>query len=365
MKNRMIKLIKPYISFGEVEGEFKEIFDSGMLTKGKYSLEFPQKMCEYTGAKFSFNATSATTALAVCLEILEIGAGDEVIVSDFSFPATVNVVEACGATPVFADVSLDTYNMLSEELERKITPKTKAVIFVCALGNPSGLDRVSEICKAYHIPLIDDAACAIGSSVGDIKVGNLTDMECFSFHPRKLLTAGEGGAITTNNEVYAEKLNVKLAHGAVIEKGKMDFVSYGYNYRLPELQCLMLLKQLEKLDRIVEERKSIQREMMEQLEPLGYKVQRCSENAIHNIQSLVFSVPKEVDRDNLISYLKENEVESTIGTYCLSNCTYYKNKYRNVQPNALYLEQNTITLPCYEGVDTEKISKIIRSYPCG
>lgn len=360
----MIRLIKPYISFGEVEEEFKEIFDSGMFTKGKYSMEFPQKMCEYTGAKYSFNATSATTALAACLETLEIGEGDEVIVSDFSFPATANVVEACGAVPVFADVSIETYNMLPEELEQKITPKTKAVIFVCTLGNPSGLERISEICKTYHIPLIDDAACAIGSSVGGIKVGNLTDMECFSFHPRKLLTAGEGGAITTNNEKYAERLNIKLAHGAIVKEGKMDFITYGYNYRLPELQCLMLIKQLQKLDQIVKERKNIQRQMMKRLEPLGYRAQKCEDNSVHNIQSLVFSVPKEVSRDKLISYLKENNVESTIGTYCLSNCTYYKNKYENVQPNALYLEQNTITLPCYEGVNTEKISEIIRSYPC-
>lgn len=351
----MIKLIKPYISFEEVQNEFKEIFDSGMLTRGQYANLFPQKICEYTGARYSFNATSATTALAMCLEILDIGVGDEVIVSDFSFPATVNVVEACGATPVFADVDLDSYNMLPEELEKKITSKTKAVIFVCALGNPTGLERISEICKAYHIPLIDDAACAIGSSVYGVRVGNLTDLECFSFHPRKLLTAGEGGAITTSNDIYAEKLEVKLAHGAVSKDDRMDFITYGYNYRLPELQCLMLIKQLEKLDRIIEERQSIREKMSKALEPLGYIAQKCSPNAVHNVQSLVFTVPKNVDRDSLVAYLKEKEVESTIGTYCLSNCSYYKNRYNDVQPHALYLEENTITLPCYEGVDVDFI----------
>lgn len=355
----MIKLIKPYISFEEVEEEFREIFDSGILTRGKYSVEFPQKMCEYTGAKHSFNATSATTALAACLEILNIGSGDEVVVSDFSFPATVNVVEACGATPVFADVSLETYNMLPEELERKITAQTKAVIFVCALGNPSGLDKVSEICKAHDIPLINDAACAIGSSIDGIKVGNLADLECFSFHPRKLLTAGEGGAITTNNDEYAEKLNVKLAHGAALKDGKMDFITYGYNYRLPELQCLMLIKQLEKLDEIVKERIAIQKALDGQISEAGYVAQKCADNATHNIQSLVFTVPEGVKRDQLVQYLKDKEIESTIGTYCLSNCSYYKEKYNSVQPNALYLEQNTITLPCYAGVDTDKIAAAI------
>ena len=358
----MIRLIKPYISFEEVEQEFKEIFDSGILTRGKYSVEFPRKMCEYTGAKYSFNATSATTALAVCLEILGVGTGDEVIVSDFSFPATVNVVEACGARPIFADVSLETYNMLPEELEKKITAKTKAVIFVCALGNPSGLDRISEICKMQGIPLINDAACAIGSSVNGVKVGNLADLECFSFHPRKLLTAGEGGAVTTNHDSYEEKLSIKLAHGAVVKDGKMDFVAYGYNYRLPELQCIMLIKQLEKLDEIVRERIDIRTKMAEMIEPHGYILQRCAENAIHNIQSMVFTVPKGSNRDELINYLREHGIESTIGTYCLSNCTYYKKQYNDVQPNALYLEQNTITLPCYTGVDIQYISDTIKGW---
>lgn len=360
----MIKLIKPYITFEEVEKEFREIFDSGILTRGKYSVEFPQKVCEYTGAKHSFNATSATTALAACLEILDIGNGDEVVVSDFSFPATVNVVEACRATPVFADVSLETYNMLPEELERKITAQTKAVIFVCALGNPSGLDKVSEICKVHGIPLINDAACAIGSSIGGIKVGNLADLECFSFHPRKLLTAGEGGAITTSNDEYAEKLNVKLAHGAVPKDGKMDFITYGYNYRLPELQCLMLIKQLEKLDEIVKERIAIQKALTGQISKAGYIAQKCADNATHNIQSLVYKVPEGVKRDQLVQYLRDREIESTIGTYCLSNCSYYKKKYNDVQPNALYLEQNTITLPCYAGVDVDKIAAAILQGLC-
>ena len=184
-------------------------------------------------------------------------------------------------------------------------------------------------------------------------------MECFSFHPRKLLTAGEGGAITTNNDEYAEKLNVKLAHGAALKDGKMDFITYGYNYRLPELQCLMLIKQLEKLDEIVKERIAIQKALDAQISEAGYVAQKCADNATHNIQSLVFTVPEGVKRDQLVQYLKDKEIESTIGTYCLSNCSYYKEKYNSVQPNALYLEQNTITLPCYAGVDTDKIAAAI------
>lgn len=240
----MIKLIKPYISFEEVQNEFKEVFDSGWFTKGKFVEEFREEIKNYTGAKYCYLATSATTALTMALKALDIKQGDEVIVSDFSFPATANVVEDLGAIPVFADVDLDTFNMLPEQLETKITPKTKAVIFVDALGSPTGIHGIKKICEKYNLPLIEDAACAIGSSEFGVRCGNIADITCFSFHPRKLLTTGEGGAITFNDSRFVEFFEIKLNHGAKVTDGKFDFVDYGYNYRVPELQCVMGIKQL-------------------------------------------------------------------------------------------------------------------------
>lgn len=356
----MIRLIKPYIEFEEIETEIKEIFDSGMLTKGEYSKQLPQKLCEYTDAKYAFNTTSATTALSACLDILGVGVDDEVIVSDFSFPATANVVEAIGAKPIFADVSLDTYNMIPNELENKITEKTKCVIFVSALGNPSGISEIKEICVQNNLPLIHDAACAIGSGVDNKKVGSIADLECFSFHPRKLLTGGEGGAITTNNESYAKLLSTRLNHGAEVINGKMEFVTYGYNYRLSEIQCVMILKQLQKLDSIIEERIKMQSEYISQLEPIGFVAQKHSSNVIHNMQSVVFTVPQDTDRDNLIKTLAENKVETTIGTYCLSNSKFFKDKYNSVQNNALYLEKQTITLPCHPYFEINDVVNVIK-----
>ncbi len=358
----MIRLIKPYLDYAQIEQEARAIVDSGILTRGEYSRRFPKEMCAYTGALFAFNASSATTALAISLEVLNIGLGDEVIVSDFSFPATVNVVEARGATPVFADVSRETFNMLPQELERKITPRTKAVIFVCALGNPDGLSEIFAICSAHNIPLINDAACAIGSSENGIKIGKSADLTCFSFHPRKLLTAGEGGSVTTNNPTYAEQLEIKLMHGEKIENGAIDFVTYGYNYRLPELQCLMLIKQLEHLDEIVSERVETMEQYKSALESLGFMAQKHGKNVVHNMQSVVFVVPDGVSRDGLVNHLRANEIESTLGTYCQSNCTYYREKYASVQPNGLWLEQNTITLPCFRGVNVSAVVAGIRSF---
>ncbi len=357
----MIKLIKPYIAFNEVETEFREIFESGWFTRGKYVDAFVDEIKRYTGARYAYLTTSATTALWMCLKLLEIGPGDEVVVSDFSFPATANVVEDLGATPIFADVSVETFNMLPSELEKKINSRTKAVIFVDALGNPSGIHEIKTICQKNKIPLIEDAACAIGSSEHGVRCGNIADLTCFSFHPRKLLTTGEGGAITTNDDAWAKKLAVKLSHGAVCEDGKFDFVDYGYNFRLPELQAVMGAKQLKKLDAIVKDRNLIKDAYVRGLEPLGFRSQRTTSDVVHNVQSLVFIVPAGTERDTMITLLKHQEVESTLGTYCLSGTTYYRRVYGDVRLNSMSLQENTITLPCFEGVDVMRVCGSISS----
>jgi dTDP-4-amino-4,6-dideoxygalactose transaminase len=357
----MIRLIKPFINFEDIEEEFKNIFNSGILTKGTYVSTFAKMLCDYTGSKYCYFTTSATTALSMCLKILDIKPGDEVLLSDFSFPATANVIEDLYAYPVFVDVDPETYNMRPDDLEKKITKKTKAVIFVDALGNPSGIHIIKSICEKHNIPLIEDAACALGSAENSVKCGNIADLTCFSFHPRKLLTTGEGGAILTNNEEYKDILNVKLAHGAVMTGGKLDFVDYGYNYRLPELQAVMGIKQLEKLDAIITTRQTIRNDYIKLISNLGYTTQKINERVSYNVQSVVFTVPPNTRRDTLIQHLKENDIESTIGTYCLSDCAYYKRKYNNIQPIAKGLYDTTITFPCYLGLDVETVCKAIGS----
>ncbi|MCL2529584.1 MAG: DegT/DnrJ/EryC1/StrS family aminotransferase [Coriobacteriia bacterium] len=352
----MIRLVKPYIAFEDVEDEIREIFSTGIFTKGAYSKLLPAKLSEYTGAQHAFLASSATTALTMCLNLLNIGPGDEVIVSDFSFPASANVVEDLGATTVLADVSLETYNMLPGELLARITPRTKAVIFVDALGNPSGLDEIAALCKDQGIPLIEDAACAFGSSIDGRKIGSVSDLTCFSMHPRKLLTTGEGGAITTNNDDYASTLRIKLNHGAN-EQG--DYVTFGYNYRMPEIACVMGCYQVEKIDVVIKERRQQYAAYAEYLTPLGFVPQSEAENAYSNRQSVVFTVPSGIQRDALVAALKEKQIETTLGTYSLSTTTYYKNKYQEVLPNAHWLQKHTITLPCYQNLPLEEVCRAV------
>lgn len=355
-----IKLIKPYISFREISTEMEEIFDSGQLTKGQHVEKFCQSLKEYTGAKHAFLMTSATTALTMCLKALNIQPGDKVAVSDFSYPASANVIEDLGAIPVFIDVDRDTYNMSVSELVRNISSGIKAVMFVDALGNPSGLNKIKEVCKQHSIPLVEDAACAIGSKIDGEKIGTVSDLTCFSFHPRKLLTTGEGGAILTNNDEYAAWLAIKSNHGASGMKGKgLNFVDYGYNYRMCEMQALLGWKQLAKLDEIVANRNLIAKNYEEMMTKYGFKRQKACENIRHNIQSLVFEVPENINRNELIDFLHTKNIESTIGTYSLSSCTYYKEKYDVVQPNSSALEARTITLPCYENVDYQKVANAL------
>lgn len=365
--NDRIKLIKPYITFDEVAEDIKEIFDSGQFTKGQHVDKFVAGLKEYTKAEHAFLTTSATTALTMSLKTIGIKEGDRVAVSDFSWPATCNVVEDLGAIPVFIDVDRHTYNMCPKDLESKLEDhqgnKVAGVIVVDALGNPSGIIELKSICTGHDIPLIQDSACAIGSSVDGVKVGAIADITCYSFHPRKLLTTGEGGAVLTNNAQYAEWLTVKLAAGASGIKGRgLDFVDYGYNYRLSDIQALMGWIQLLKLDDITAERNAIADAYATELEPLGFIRQKVDTNVHHNVQSLIFTVPKGMSRDALIDYLASQNIESTLGTYCLSATSYYLEKYSDPQKNSLWLESNTITLPCYTGVDVNRVVEVIESF---
>lgn len=356
-----IRLARPYFSYGEVERDFRAIFESGMFTRGQHVTAFCDELKSYTGARHAVLATSATTALWICLKLLGIGPGDEVAVSDFSFPASANVIEDLGARPIFVDVLPDTFNMDPADLIGKIGPASKAVMFVDALGSPAGLHEIKRICQQHGVPLIEDAACAIGSTEHGRRCGSIADLTCFSFHPRKLLNTGEGGAITTDRDDWAEWLRIKLMHGADGMRGiGADFVDYGYNFRLPELQAVMGRKQLPRLDAIIAQRQAVRDAYTAQLEPLGFVAQATGADVSHNVQSLVFRTPDGVNRDELVLALREQGIETTLGTYCLSGTTYFRYRYDTVQPIAAMLEQRTITLPCYDGVPVDLVADAIR-----
>ena len=361
----LTRLIKPYLSYTEVEDAFRAVLDSGIFTRGENVEAFAHELARYVGTRHAHLTTSATTALSLCLTVLGVKPGDEVIVSDFSFPASANVVETAGARPVFCDVDPNTYNMAPAHLEERLTPRTKAVMFVDALGNPTGVHDIREICARRGVPLIEDAACALGSSENGERCGAVADLTCFSFHPRKLLTTGEGGAISTRDPALATQIGLLLNHGGRFDHktGQLDFIAPGFNYRMSELQAVMGRLQLQKLDTIIARRQAMRDEFAFGLEPLGFTPQTTGDCVSHNVQSLVFTVPQGCDRNALCRHLGRLDIESTIGTYCLSGTTYYKTKYQDVQPNAQALARTTITLPCHDGVDTGAVIEAVASFP--
>ena len=357
------RLIAPYIKYEEVEEDLKNIFASGIFSSGKYGDLFKKELSNRLKVNYSHLTTSATTALWICLKMLGIGESDEVIVSDFSFPATANVVEDLGSKPIFADVSLETFNMNPTELERLISPKTKAVIFVNALGNPSGIKEIFNICKLNKIPLIEDAACAIGSKIDGFDCGKFSDLSCISFHPRKLICTGEGGAILTNNEIFSKWLELKLKHGASERTDNgLIFSDFGYNFRLSEIQSLLGYAQLKKLNQIVSERNTIREKYIKYLSPLGFIPQNIDRGVLFNCQSIVFKIPYGFERNELINFLKNQGIESTLGTYSMSSNSYFSKKYKVICKNSNFLEKNTITFPCFNGIDLNPIIKTIRKF---
>lgn len=237
----------------------EEVLRSDYLTCGPKVCELESKLAKYTGAKYAVAVNSGTSALHCACIAAGIGPGDEVITTPITFAASSNAVLYCGGRPVFADINPDTYNIDPASVEKLITPNTKAVIAVDFTGQAVEIDQIREICNKHNLIFIEDAAHAIGTEYKGKKVGSLADMTCFSFHPVKTVTAGEGGAILTNDDEFYKKLVLAHAHGITHDESLMqeaphegpwyyEMVSLGYNYRMTDFQAALLMSQLDKID---------------------------------------------------------------------------------------------------------------------
>jgi len=240
---------------------------SDYLTCGPRVTQLEEKLRATTGAKYCVAVSNGTAALHIAALAAGIGPGDEVITTPITFAASANCALYCGARPVFADINPDTYNIDPASIRAHITPKTKAVVAVDFTGQAVELDEIRAICREHHLTLIEDAAHSIGTRYRGQPVGSLADMTTFSFHPVKTVTAGEGGAVTTNSRELYDKLVLLHAHGITRDRHQMahptddpwynEQVSYGYNYRLTEIQAALLISQLDKLELFSRRRKEI------------------------------------------------------------------------------------------------------------
>lgn len=244
-----------------------ETLTSDLITCGPRVVELEKKICDITGAKYAVAVCNGTAALHLAALAAGFGEGDEVIVSPITFAASANCVLYCGAKPVFADIKADTYNIDPACIEKLINENTKGIVAVDFTGQAVELDEIRKICKEHNLTLIEDAAHAMGTRYKGMGIGSISDMTCFSFHPVKTVTAGEGGAITTNDEQLYRKLLRLRTHGITRNQDEMvhptddmwynEQVDLGYNYRLTDFQAALLISQLNKLPMFSKRRSEI------------------------------------------------------------------------------------------------------------
>ncbi len=245
-----------------------EVLTSDLITCGPKVEELEKALAEFTEAKYAVAVSNGTAALHCACMAAGIGPGDEVITTPLTFAASANCILYCGGRPVFADVDPETYNIDPQSIEKHITERTKAVVAVDFTGQAVKMKEIRELCDKHKLVFIEDAAHAIGTKYDGRPVGSLADLTCFSFHPVKTITAGEGGAVTTNNEEYYKRLVLAHTHGITHEEELMEDlphegpwyyeqISLGYNYRMTDFQAALLLSQLGKLEGFKERRQEI------------------------------------------------------------------------------------------------------------
>jgi len=358
--------MKPYFDSDELK-EVESVLKSGWVSKGPKVEEFEKLVSDYTGARYSIAVTNCTAALHLSLLSLGVSVGDEVIVADYTFPATGHSVLYCGATPVFADINPKTYNINIECIDDLITEKTKAIIPVHTFGQPADMDKILKIAHNNDLYVIEDAACALGAKYKGKFAGTIGDIGCFSFHARKGITTGEGGMIVTNNKELATKIKQYATFGMVsaYERENMNeisiqkFENLGYNYKMSDISAAIGVAQMKKIDNIIKEKNLLAEYYNKKLENIdGIDAPYVNDEIIHVYQSYVSIVNKKYNRNKLINLLLENGIQTQIGTYASHIQPVYKTNIKC--PNSLYVYKQAIALPMYYGLEKEQID-----YVCG
>lgn len=354
-----------------------DVLKSDFLTCGPKIEETEAKLCKITGAKYAVLVSNGTAALHAALFASGIGSGDEIITTPITFAASSNCAFYCGAKPVFADIDLETYNIDPRKIEEKITKKTKAVVAVDFTGQVVDIERIRDICDRYNLIFIEDAAHSLGSKYKGIPVGNLADMTEFSFHPVKTCTAGEGGAITTNNEEYYKKLLLFRTHGITRNREWMNSVpegswyyqqiELGYNYRITDIQAALLSSQLNKLDKFAIRRKELVRkydEAFSEIPEIVIQKEIAESDTVRHLYVIQLNLEMlSCGRREVFDALQAEGVGVNVHYIPVYSFPFYqKQGYRmGLCPNAEKLYERIITIPLFYGMSDKQQEKVIEA----
>jgi UDP-4-amino-4,6-dideoxy-N-acetyl-beta-L-altrosamine transaminase len=353
-----------------------EVLQSDWITQGPKVEEFEKNFATYIGARYAVAVNSGTAALHTACFAARISKGDKVITTPITFAASANCVIYQGGTPVFADVREDTLNIDPEEIKKKITPDTRAIIPVDFTGLPVDLEEILQIARKNNLVVIEDASHALGATYQGKKIGSISDMTIFSFHPVKHITTGEGGIIATDNKEYYERLKLFRTHGITKEKDKLlnyegpwyyEMQELGYNYRLTDFQCALGLSQLKKIDRNIQRRKKIVKkynsEFKDIIEIKIPEINPIDSNPVWHIYMVQLNLDRlKVDRREIFEALRAENIGVNVHYIPVHLQPYYQKTYNYHKgdfPKAENYYSRAVTLPIFPKMSEKDIDDVV------
>lgn len=349
-----------------------EVLKSDYLTTGPKVAEFEKSVAEYVGAKYAVAVSNGTAALHAACFAAGIREGDEVITTPLTFAASANCILYCGGTPIFADVDIRTYNIDVEDIKRKITERTKAIIPVHLAGQPCDMDAIHKVAEEYGLMIIEDGAHALGSEYKGRKIGSLSDMTTFSFHPVKPITTGEGGMIVTNQEALYKKLVLFRSHGITRDESLLNEnqgpwfyqqLELGYNYRITDIQCALGFSQMKKLDRFLQRRRELAKRYDEAFRDVPEIVTPYQLSNTNSGWHLYIIQALKCDRKQMFEDLRAKGIGVNVHYIPVYSHPYYrKHGYGDTCcPNAEQIYRHMISIPLHQGMTDEEQDSIIHA----
>lgn len=355
----------------EEETAVVNVLKSRWLTMGEVTQEFEKEFAALTGAKYSFAVSNATQALHLACTTLGIGAGDEVIVPSLTFVATANAVLYTGAEVKFADIlGSNDLTVDPQEIEKKITPRTKAIIVMHYAGYPCQMEALLAIAEKYGLPVIEDAAHAPGASLNGKMLGTWGDAGCFSFFSNKNLSTGEGGMVVTNRDDLAEKIRLQRSHGMTTltydrHQGHAytyDVVDLGYNYRIDEIRSALGLAQLTKLAKNNQRRGQFTQLYWELLSESQVELPFKNADGMPSYHIFPILLPEGINRFQFIDKMRESGVQTSIHYPPAHRFTYYRNRYGEISlPVTEQVASREVTLPLFPTMKTDDVRYVVKS----